>query len=189
MKKFVKVLWIIAGAALIVSGCFAFVSPQKAMVAFEIICGVALLVSGISSIVAYAATKKIMLGAGWVLADGILSAALGSIIVLSQISGGIIADQYVTTAVFSVFIAILIAMWLLFFGVNSLMRSFELHRFGARGWGFSTFWGIICIICAVSVFCRPVVSGMSAISFLLGSALIVGGIGMLLRCFSRDIED
>lgn len=189
MKTFIKVLWVIAGAALILGGCFAFASPLASLHIFQVICGSVLLVTGIISIIAYCASHRIMLGAGWILAEGIMSALMGGLILVAKFTGGIIHSEYVSSAVFSIFFAMIIAFWLMFSGVNQLTRSFDLHKLGARGWGWGTIWGIICILGAIAVFCSPIVAAVGTITFLLGFALIVGGISVLSRCFSRDIED
>lgn len=189
MKTFIKVLWVIAGVALMIGGCFAILEPLKAMNVFEIACGISFIVSGVSGIVAYIASHRVLFGAGWVLAEGILSTLLGCLLLLSKLGGGIIAGEYASGTVFSVFVGTIIGLWLMFFGVNALTRSFDLHALGAKGWGWSTLWGIICILVAVGVFSSPIVSAVTTVSFLMGVSLMIGGVGMIARCFSRDIED
>lgn len=179
MKTFLKVLWVIAGIVLILGGCAAFFKPFKAFVVTEVILGAALIISGIVSIIAYIRTQKHMLGAGWILAEGILSLILGLLICFSKYSNGL----------FAITVSTFLGLWLLFSGVSQMIRSFDLHKLGAHGWGWITAWGIICIIGGVAVFCNPVITAVGTASFLSGIVLILGGIAALARCLTRDIED
>lgn len=187
MKTFVKVLWVIAGVILIGSGLTSFFNPLSGITTFEVICGFALAASGVMSIVAYCASSKVMLGAGWVLAEGILSLILGGIILVAGFSDGIIATEI--TGVLAMFVGWLLAFWLLFSGVTHITRSVDLHKLRAKGWGWGLVWGILSIICALAVFCKPVITALGTMSVVLGIVLIIGGVSILSRCFTRDIED
>lgn len=179
MSAFTKVLWIIAGAGLILAGCMAFYNPFVAFLVFEYVCGGALILSGVLGIVAYIATNKIMLGAGWVLADALLSLILGIMICFGKYN-----DQ-----IFSLTISVAIGLWLMFSGISQTTRSFDLKKLGASGWGFMTAWGIICILCSICVFCTPLTSAIGITSFVTGISLILGGISVISRCLTRDIEE
>ncbi len=178
MKVFVKVLWIIAAVALILAGASTFFNPLSAFVTVSYIIGGVLVLSGIIGIIAYFVGRNVMLGAGWVLADGILSAIFGAMIIFGEYSKGFLA----------VSIGIMVGMWLLISGVNTLTRSFDMHKLGARGWLWLTLWGLICIAAGVTVFCTPVISAVGISGMTLGLSLIVGGVAMLFRCLTRDIE-
>lgn len=178
MKKFTKVLWAIAGIALLLGGAATFFNPIQTFVVTEYIIGGAFLLSGVLGIIAYFAGRNVMLGAGWVLADGILSIVFGGMICFGQYSKGFLA----------VTIGVLVGIWLIVTGINNLSRSFDMHRLRAKGWGWLTFWGILCIAAGVIVFCKPVVSAIGISNMLVGIAMFLGGITMLFRCFTRDIE-
>ena len=179
MKVFVKVMWVIAGIALIIGGVSAFFNPISAFLMWEYILGGAFVVSGLAGILAYFASRNVMLGAGWVLADGILSIIFGGMIIFGKYSEGFLA----------ITVSAIVGIWLIISGVNNLSRSFDMHRLGAKGWGWLTFWGLICIIGGVLVFCNPLVSAVGIVSgLLIGLPLIVGGVAMLFRCLTTDIE-
>ena len=91
MKVFVKVMWVIAGIALIIGGVSAFFNPISAFLMWEYILGGAFVVSGLAGILAYFAGRNVMLGAGWVLADGILSIIFGGMIIFGKYSEGFLA--------------------------------------------------------------------------------------------------
>lgn len=187
MKKFVKVLWIIEGVALIIGGCCAFFNPMAGFMTFQGICAISLLISGISSILAYIASHRVLLGAGWILSEGIITTILGALLLTALFYDGIIAKEIMAS--FAVVLSVILALWLAFYGVTHLTRSFDLHKLGASGWGWGTIWGIICIVCAIAVFCKPVVSAIGTTSFIMGLILIIGGISSISRCLTRDIED
>lgn len=178
MKVFVKVLWIIAAVALILAGASTFFNPLSAFLTVSYIVGGALVLSGIIGIITYFVGRNVMLGAGWVLADGILSTIFGAMIIFGEYSKDFLA----------VAIGVMVGMWLLISGVNTLARSFDMHKLGAKGWLWQTLWGLICIAAGVAVFCRPVISAVGIAGMTLGLSLIIGGVAMLFRCLTRDIE-
>ena len=179
MKVFIKVLCAIAGILLLLAGAATFFNPLASFVTISYIIGGALFVSGFLSIIAYFASRKVMLGAGWVLADGILSVVFGAMICFGEYSKGFL----------SLTIGVIVGIWLLVSGINTLSRSFDMHRLGAKGWGWLTLWGILCIAAGVVVFCNPIISAIRITDMVVGLSLLVGGVSTLFRCFTRDIED
>ncbi len=179
MKVFVKVLWAIAGVVLILGGVSAFFNPVSAFIAWEYILGASFVISGLAGMIAYFAGRNVMFGAGWVLADGILSFIFGAMIIFGKYSEGFLA----------ITVSVLVGVWLIISGVNSLSRSFDMHRLGAGGWGWLTFWGIICILAGILVFCNPLTTAVGLVaSMLIGLPLIIGGVAMIFRCLTTDIE-
>lgn len=178
MKVFIKVLWAIAGIALIIAGAATFFNPLAAFLTVSYIIGGALIVSGLVGIIGYFAGRNVMLGAGWVLAEGILSVIFGAMICFGEYSKGFLA----------ITMGVLVGIWLLVSGINSLTRSFDMHKLRAKGWGWLTVWGILCIAAGVVVFCKPVVTAIGIADMVIGIALFIGGVATLFRCFTRDIE-
>ena len=68
-----RVLWILAGIFLIITGIGCLRNPGKILYGLPIIFGVAMMFSGIIDIVIFAAGHDYMAGSGWFLADGILT--------------------------------------------------------------------------------------------------------------------
>lgn len=68
-----KVLWILAGIFLIITGIGCLRNPGEILYGLPIIFGVAMMFSGIIDIVIFAAGHDYMAGSGWFLADGILT--------------------------------------------------------------------------------------------------------------------
>lgn len=186
MKTFVKIMWAIGGFLLVLCGCMAFFNPFSGVVTFEIAVGIGLIVSGLLSVITYAVTRKVLLGAGWVLADGLLSVVLGAILLIAMTYSDLVTAEF--AAVISVVFAVIVGIWLISTAITQITRAVDLHKLGAKGWGWGLCFGIIGLLCALCLFCRPVVTMMGAMSFVLGISLIVGGVSLIARCFSRDIE-
>lgn len=178
MKVFIKVLWAIAGVLLVLAGVATFINPITALIAISYIIGGSLIISGLIGIIGYFSGRNVMLGAGWVLAEGIISVVFGAMICFGEYSKGFLAIS----------MSVLVGVWLIVSGVNSLARSFDMHRLQAKGWGWLTFWGMICIAAGVIVFCNPIISAAGLASMVVGLPLIIGGVATLFRCFTRDIE-
>src|SRR5574344_743952 len=183
MKIFLKIMWALGGIILILCGCSAFFNPMAGMVAFQTIIGAGLIISGILSIIGYAATQKILMGAGWILADGIMSLIFGGLIIFAMTYSDMLTAEF--TAVVSVFIAVIIGVWLITTGVGQITRAVDLHKHNEKGWGWGIFFGIVSLLCAGAMFCKPVVMAMGTLSVFMGIILIVGGVSLVSRCFAR----
>lgn len=179
LKTFVKVLWIISAILLILGGVIFFYNPLPAFIFTEYVVGGVLVLSGILNIIAYIRTHKVMLGGGWILAEGVLSLVLGALIFFSKYN----------EALFAITLSVSLGVWLLVSGISNFSRSVDLHKLGAKGWGWLTFWGIICIIAAVAFFCHPVAAAVGSVGWMTGFVMILGGISALVKCLARDIED
>lgn len=178
MKSFIKVLWLVAGVVLTLAGVATFFKPLSTFVAASYIVGGAFIISGLLSIVGYFAGRGVMLGAGWVLAEGILSFIFGTIICFDEYSKGVIA----------VSVGILVGIWLIVSGINSLSRSFDMHHLQAKGWGWLTCWGLLCITAGVAALCKPIVATIGIVDTFVGIVMIIGGVATMSRCLTRDVE-
>lgn len=169
-----KVLWIVAGALLIIAGIICLCNPGTALVSMCLFMGILMLFSGIVDIVIFAKGNQQIAGAGWFLADGILSFILGLMLLFNQ-----------TFAL--VTLPFIFGMWLLFSGINSFANSFELKRLGIRGWGWFTALGVILIVIGFFSFFDPV-ADLFALSVLVGILLIAQGFSIIVRaCFSHRL--
>ena len=83
-RTFSKVMWMIAGIFLIIAGIICLRSPSAGLSAISLLLGSFLLVSGIIDIMVFARGHNIMYGAGWFLADGILTVIMALFILFNQ---------------------------------------------------------------------------------------------------------
>lgn len=167
-----RVLWVITGVLLVIAGIICLRSPATAVASLTLFFGIAMLFSGIVDIIIFATANSMMAGAGWFLADGIITILL-SIFILG--------DQWFTMMT----LPFIFGMWLLFSGISEFANSFELRRLGIHGWGWFTALGIISAVVGFFSFLDPI-AGTVAITAMVGVFLILQGVAAILRgCFAN----
>ena len=129
--------------------------------------GFAMLVSGIIDIVIFARTHLLIPGAGWFLADGILTVLLSLFLLFNQ--------SFTMLSLPFIF-----SMWLLFSGINEFVNSFELRRLEVRGWGWITALGVILMVVGFFSLFDPI-ADLFALSALSGILLIFEGVSAIVR--------
>lgn len=174
MKTLSRVLWIIAGILLIIAGIFCLKSPATAIAGLSLYLGIAMLFSGMVDIVIFASASGQIAGAGWFLADGIITVLLSLFI---------LGDQWFTALT----LPFIFGMWLLFSGISTFSNSFELKRLGIPGWGWFTALGIILAVVGFFSFMDPFAS-VAAMTVMVGVFLVLQGILSILRgCLSHRL--
>ena len=167
-----RILWIIAGALLVIAGVCCLSNPGTALLTMSLYVGITMLISGIIDIVIFAKGNRYMAGSGWFLADGILT-VLFSLFLLFHQAFTMLSMPYI------------FGMWLLFSGISKFVNSFELKRQGIRGWGWFTALGVLLALAGFFSFFNPIAQ-LFAISLLVGILLILQGIASILRaCFTH----
>lgn len=167
-----RILWIIAGAFLIIAGIGCMRRPGEVLYGLPLIFGVVIMFSGIIDIVIYAMGHNYMAGSSWLLVDGILT-VLMSLFILK--------DRWFTVMT----VSFIFGMWLIFSGISKLVSSFDFQRLGIRGWGWFTALGIVLIVVGFLSFTHPFAS-MAAMAWVIGVFMILQGIVSILRgCFSN----
>lgn len=169
-----RVLWAIAGILLIACGIMCLADPGLALASMSLYLALAMLVSGIIDIVIFARGNGNMIGAGWFLADGILTVLLSLFLLFHQ-------------AFTLLSLPFIVGMWLLFSGISKFVNSFELKRFGVRGWGWFTAWGVLLALVGFFSFLDPI-ADLFILSALVGILLILQGVTSIVRaCFSHRL--
>ena len=171
-RIFSRVLWAIVGVCLIIAGIFCIGNPGAALSTMSLFLGLAMLISGIVDIVIFAKGRGVMYGSGWFLVDGILTVILSLFLLFNQ--------TFTTLTLPFIF-----GMWLLFSGITKFVDSFELKRFGVRGWGWFTALGVILALAGFLSFMDPVLS-MLTLSMMLSFMLILQGVSSILRAVFSD---
>lgn len=174
MNKMVsRVLWVIAGALLIVAGMMCLMHPGVALSSASLFLGIAMMFSGIVDIIIFATGHAWMFGAGWFLVDGILTVLLSLFI---------FGNQWFTTLT----LPFIMGMWLLFSGISKFVNSFDLQRLGVRGWGWFTVLGILMAVAGFFSFWDPFIGAM-AMAAIIGIILILQGIASIMKgCFAYN---
>lgn len=161
MSKFSRVLWLIFGIALIVSGIVAIKYPLNTTITVAYIIGFLMIFSGISSIF-YFASLRHLAGSGIILLDGIVSTICGIVI---------ISNLLISAAVIPYFVAIFTIVR----GAVSITSSIDLKKNGYDKWGWTLFSGILTVIAGIILTFNPLL-GTVYLSVVLGCGLILYGI-------------
>lgn len=172
-KTVSRVLWIIAGALLVIAGVCCMRTPRIALYSLPLIFGLVMLFSGIVcvDIVVFCIGHQYMAGSGWFLVDGILTVLL-SIFILY--------DEWFTV----LSLPFIFGMWMIFSGITKFANSFDMQRLRIRGWGWFTALGILMTAVGFLSFMNPF-SSLTALAAVIGVFLILQGIVSILRgCFS-----
>lgn len=125
---FLRLLSVLSGVLLIAAGALCLLQPGAALQALSTLLGVSMLISGILGIVGFALCGDAVLGAGYLLLDGVLAILLSALTLLNRLF-----PPLALPALFS--------LWMLFSGASRFVRSLDLRRRGVRGWGWFTAMG------------------------------------------------
>ncbi len=119
---------------------------------------------------------------GWLLADGILSALLGVIILIE-----LLAKPFASTFGIIGFTTYLIGFYEMFVGITQLCSSGAVKAAGGS-MGWTIFIGIVNILCSMFVISHPFIAAFAS-TWISGFYLIIFGIAMLIEliCAPSDI--
>ena len=160
-----KTLWLISGVLLVFAGVLAIVAPSSILLSLTIVFGLTMLISGIISVAVYIFCSKHLYGAGWLLAEGILTALLGLFVLCDQV------------AMVSV-IPYVFGLWSVFSGVIRAVDSLEIKRFGVNGWYWMMLVGVAEIVLGFATFIRPVIA-IQIIGITMGIVFLLQGAASL----------
>ena len=173
-----KALSIILGAILLIGGIFCFFTPVQTYSTLSWLIGLAMVVDGVGDIVMWNGRRKLGLADGWTLFGAIVSIVLGVILL----------GSFVARFAVDLFIAYLIAAWLVIGGITRIMAAFRIREFN-RFSGYSSIgsnWvvllvlGILIVILGVLCFFNPL-SVMAGVGVMIGIAIICVGVDLIAR--------
>ena len=176
-----RVLAIIFGILLVIGGGYCLLIPFETYAAIVWLIGLVMIVEGLGSAVTWSERRKLGLANGWTLAGAILSIVIG-IFLLCSFAFKLAVDVY---------IAYLIALWLVFAGITRIAAAIDLRRYRNETGDKSpwTSWvgllivGILLIILGVLCIFNPW-AVMLGVGFVLGWAIIFAGIGLIISAFA-----
>lgn len=157
----IRALWIISGILLLVAGVYMLVNPAAGVASMSLMLGIIMLLSGIADIVVFARWHKFITGAGWILADGILTTVLSLFLMFNQILA-------------AAALPLIFSMWLLFTGISRIVGSFDIKKAGVRGWGWFLALGIIVTMLGIISLFEPLAT-LITMTILVGLNFIVQG--------------
>ena len=83
-SRTMRILNIISGILLIAAGIYCLCNQDVAAMSAGIILGLFMLASGVVMIVIYSGTRRFILGAGWLLLDGIITVIFSLFLLTNQ---------------------------------------------------------------------------------------------------------
>ena len=167
-----KVLTIILGVLLVVSGFYCMFTPVATYAALGWVIGASMVVEGIGSIIAWNNYRKAGLANGWMLAEAILSLVLGVFLL----------GSFVMQFAVDMFIAYLIAIWLFFSGIARIVVAISVRgsqgKEASRGWILQVVLGVLVAILGILCIFNPL-SIMASVGLMLGMSIVLVGVGVI----------
>jgi uncharacterized membrane protein HdeD (DUF308 family) len=163
-------LSLIAGVILIAIGFFVIVHPAASYLSFAVWFGVAVMFSGILTLVQSLSSNNRYVRSGWLILASIADIIIGIILVFN--------------AVVSAFVMpILLGAWLLYRGTAMLMQGIDLKSHSVRGSGWLIFYSAIVIVVGLAVLWMPATLGVEAVILFVAIAFVSYGVSMVTLAF------
>jgi uncharacterized membrane protein HdeD (DUF308 family) len=163
IRSDVKNWWwfLITGLLFIAAGIAIFMKPAEGYASLSILFSIMMISSGFGQIFFSTGNSDILRGWGWILVSGIVDLALGTYLLIYPV---------VTMATLPYFVG----FWLILRSFYIMGSSFDLRSFGAGGWGWLLFGGIVMLVLGFLIVYYPA-AGVVSIIAVSGAAFIVGG--------------
>lgn len=157
-------VFIVLGLLFIAMGIVVFRHPAATYATLAVFFGILILISGIVQIFigAYAPRNS---GRGWMIAAGAVETVLGLILTFNIAVSGTILPLF-------------LGFWLMFRGLTMIGFASDLRGAGIKGTGWTIFWGIALMLCALVILVFPG-AGAGLIITWLGVSFPVAGTGMI----------
>jgi len=163
MKKSTKIYLCITGILLIGLGIFCLCHPGATILSMALIIGCSVLVSGISTLLLWANTRRVFASSGTFLLSGILQIFLGLLF---------INNNFIVATV----LPLIFSMWIFIEGIVIAIRSFDYKNAGVKTWWVGLIFGVLVTLLGVQALKSPVVVGGTLVSTIVSIALIVIGV-------------
>lgn len=167
-----KAISLITSILLVVLGILALCSRDNFADALGIISGIFLIAVGIVSIIYAVVIKKMILGSGWLITQGVLAIVLG--IFLCTIQNASI-----------VLISFILATWLIIRGVSKMWESTTLRRFRVSTWWLTLLVGALYFILGLLLYIFQSIAN-NVVIVLIGTFLIVSGVLNIIELFDES---
>ncbi len=162
-KKWIsKAISALNSILLIVLGILVMCAREYLAWSLGIVLGVMLIAIGIVTIIYAVVIKKMILGSGWLIIQGILSIVLG--IVLTTIRDASVS-----------FVSFIMATWLVIRGVSKMWDSTTLRRFRVSSWRLTLLLGVLYFTLGFMMY---FLNGLASdvIAIIIGSFAIASGL-------------
>ncbi|MBQ9001144.1 MAG: DUF308 domain-containing protein [Eggerthellaceae bacterium] len=171
-----KVITIILGGLLVVGGIYCVFSPVATYSAISWLIGLSMVVEGVGGIITWSDRRKLGLANGWTLAGAIISILLGVFLL----------GSFLMRFAVDMFIAYLIAIWLVVAGVTRIVAAIAVRNSegaaGAKGWIGQVVLGVLIVILGILCIFNPL-SIWAGVGLMLGLSIVLVGIGTIMVGF------
>ena len=173
-----KVITIILGALLLIGGVYCMFAPVATYAALGWLIGLAMIVEGIGSVISWNERRMLGLADGWTLAGAIVSIVLGVVLL----------GSYAAQFAIDLFVAYIIAFWLVFGGITRIVAAINLRKYQQQSgpnsipvsWVGLLVVGILIVILGALCVFNPL-SVMVSVGFLWGLSIVMVGVGLIVR--------
>lgn len=178
MKKTLNVFWIVSAVFLAIGAFWGVIPGSANVMRKDIVCGIALIVFGVISVLAFFTAGVKAAASGWYLFDGVISFATGLAYVFS----------FVETVLFNVGLIYILGLWVIFLGMTQIVRASHLSRSFGRVLISAT--GVLSILGGLSFYVKPVSDllliseSMMLCSYSATFVLLLAAVMVLCRCVS-----
>ncbi|MDL2218859.1 DUF308 domain-containing protein [Ruminococcaceae bacterium OttesenSCG-928-O06] len=163
-----KIFTIFMGVLLVIVGFVCFFTPGATLLSIGWLVGLMLLIAGVSLIIDYVALHKLGLVTGFDLLLGILTTAMGVLLLVNQ-------PARLFTDVVAIY---MLGVWMVASGVIRLVGAVRARKVPGSGWGWFLVLGILMIGLGIYSFLHPAVSAL-ALAWLLGFYIILEGVDLV----------
>lgn len=175
-RSTMKVITIILGVLLAIGGVYCMFAPIATYATIGWLIGASMVIDGVARIVMWSELRKTGNASGWTLAGAIVSLLLGIFLL----------GSYVAQFAVDLFIAYLIAAWLVIGGITRIIAAFELRNLqktsgpfaGSGSWASILAIGAIITILGVLCIFNPT-AVMISVGFLLGLSIVTTGVALV----------
>jgi uncharacterized membrane protein HdeD (DUF308 family) len=171
-----KVVTIVLGILLLVGGIYCMFAPVATYSALGWIIGASMLIEGVGSIITWSDRRRLGLADGWTLAGSIVSIILGLFLL----------GSYVLQFAVDMFIAYVIAIWLVFAGIARIAVAISIRNsqypMETRSWIGQLVLGVLIVILGILCIFNPL-SIVAGVGLLLGMSIVLVGAGLIASGF------
>lgn len=170
-----KVVTIVFGILLVIGGMYCIFTPVATYATVSWLIGLAMIVEGVASIASWSDLRKLGLASGWTLAGAIVSIVLGVFLL----------GSYVLQFAVDVFIAYVIAFWLVFAGIARIAAAISIRsqdQTGSSGWIVQLVLGVLIILLGIMCIFNPL-SVMISVGMMLGVSIVFVGVDLVVNGF------
>lgn len=152
---------LLAGLIFMIVSVVVFTSPLSSFGVLAILFSLSFLFGGIAEIIFSIANRKLMVNWGWSLAFGLITFAVGILLLMNTVLSMAVLAYYV-------------GFTILFRSIAAMSFAIDLKKYGSKNWGGLLALGILGAITSFVLIWNPLFAGISAVFLVALSFLFAG---------------